>query len=272
MGRSSSTTWPSPRLPRRYAIPPLSVAAVHAHVASSADPGRYIVRASGDPVLRDGSRREPAIRLQARHGEPQAFSSLGGRPRILRWEVHIRRGRGRSGWPVRCVVSIIFIEISQATNTDYLLLALQFAKLSGFTNIIATASLRNSDLLHDYGATHVIDRTLPEEKIVEQVKAIVGGPVDISYDAVSTAETTKLSVAVLKPDGGRLVYVFFGQGALIAELTAGKNVEAVCARGLQTSERNLGALASLYAKLPELIKEKALKVSGPMESHVWDGY
>ncbi|KAI0742460.1 GroES-like protein [Daedaleopsis nitida] len=139
------------------------------------------------------------------------------------------------------------------------LFALQFAKLSGFTNIITTASLHNSDLVKEYGATHVIDRKLPDEKIVEAVKAIAGGLVDISYDAISVPDTAKLSVAVLKPDGGQLVYVQYTLETLLKELTTGTNIETVCARGIQSSERNLGALAGLYAKLPDLLRERALK-------------
>ncbi|KAI0742458.1 hypothetical protein C8Q80DRAFT_908400 [Daedaleopsis nitida] len=78
------------------------------------------------------------------------------------------------------------------------LFALQFAKLSGFTNIVTTASLHNTDLVKAYSATHVNRRKLPSEKVIEEVKVIAGGPVDLAFDAVSIPGTLKLSVAVLK--------------------------------------------------------------------------
>ena len=40
-------------------------------------------------------------------------------------------------------------------------LAIQLAKLSGVSPIIITASLKSAELLKSYGATHVLDRSLP---------------------------------------------------------------------------------------------------------------
>ena len=51
--------------------------------------------------------------------------------------------------------------------------AIQFARLSGFSTIIATASPQNTTLLKSLGATHVIDRKLPSEKIIEEVNSFL---------------------------------------------------------------------------------------------------
>ena len=72
------------------------------------------------------------------------------------------------------------------------------------------ASLHNADLAKAQGATHVIDRMLPQDQIVEQVKAIVGDLVDLSYETVVEDETIALSAAAVKPGGAALV----GRGAL----------------------------------------------------------
>lgn len=84
--------------------------------------------------------------------------------------------------------------------------ALQFLRLSGFSPIITTASLRNSDLVKAYGATHVVDRTLPASAVAAEIKRIAGGPINLVYDAISLTETKNLAFDVLAP-GGSLVLV-----------------------------------------------------------------
>ena len=62
---------------------------------------------------------------------------------------------------------------------------MQWARLSGFNPVITTASLHNTELLKSHGATHVIDRKLSQDAIVEQVHVIVvGGLVDVAYDTI----------------------------------------------------------------------------------------
>ena len=63
--------------------------------------------------------------------------------------------------------------------------AIQFAKLSGFSLIITTASLRNAEYLKSLGATHVIDRNAPAEALAASVAQIAGKPVKYAYDAVA---------------------------------------------------------------------------------------
>ncbi len=140
-----------------------------------------------------------------------------------------------------------------------LCIAIQFAKLSGYSPIIATASTHNASLVKLYGATHVVDRKLSEQRTIAEVTAIAGGPVDLVYDAVSEDSTLHLAGAAVR-EGGQVVVVLPGQEELFKKLFDPKHVEWVIARGFQSSDRNKGALAGLWKKLPELLKEGVLKV------------
>ena len=53
---------------------------------------------------------------------------------------------------------------------------IQFAKLSGFSPIITTASKHNETYLKSLGATHVIDRSIPLSELPQAVKAITDKP------------------------------------------------------------------------------------------------
>ncbi|KAI0705979.1 GroES-like protein [Cerioporus squamosus] len=138
--------------------------------------------------------------------------------------------------------------------------ALQWAKLSGFSPIIATASLHNTELLKSQGATHVIDRKLPHDKAIEQIKTIAGDLVDISYETVVEEDTITLSAAAVRP-GGQLVVILPGKEPLIQKLSEPKEVQWIIARGLQSTEQNKGALSGLLPKLPGLIEEGVIKAT-----------
>ena len=81
------------------------------------------------------------------------------------------------------------------------------AKLSGFSSIITTTSLRNEPLIKSLGATHVLDRNLSSEATLAKLNQIAGGrPIECIYDAISQAETQQLAYRALAP-GGVLVIV-----------------------------------------------------------------
>ncbi|KAI9061161.1 GroES-like protein [Trametes sanguinea] len=84
--------------------------------------------------------------------------------------------------------------------------AIQLAKLSGFSPIIATASLKNTALLQSFGASHVIDRNLSAAALRDEIVKIMGGPVSTVYDAVSLPETQNAAFDLLAP-GGKLLTV-----------------------------------------------------------------
>lgn len=75
------------------------------------------------------------------------------------------------------------------------------ARLSGFANIITTASTHNKELLTSLGATHVIDRKLNAGDILAKVRELTSGNVPLVYDSVSTAESQNLAADLVNKDG-----------------------------------------------------------------------
>ncbi|TLD22568.1 alcohol dehydrogenase [Venturia nashicola] len=86
------------------------------------------------------------------------------------------------------------------------------AKYAGFGTIIVTASkARNEQQLMEWGATHVLDRSLPVEELQARVKEIVGDDLIYVYDAVNPGQAAELGASFLstsKP--GRLVVITGG--------------------------------------------------------------
>jgi len=79
---------------------------------------------------------------------------------------------------------------------------IQLGKLSGFSPIITTASSKHKTYLESLGATHVIGR----DSIGPAIAKITSAPIEIVYDAISSAETQQGGYDVLSP-GGQLVLV-----------------------------------------------------------------
>jgi len=158
-------------------------------------------------------------------------------------------GRGRyAGKPI-----VIF---GGATSSGQF--AIQLAKLSGFSPIIATASPHNTDLLKGLGATHVLDRYLPAETLVAEVAKITGGsPVEVVYDGVSLPETQNPAFDVLAP-GGQLVLVLReAVDATKKSAAPDKKIVNVFGNVNLPDRRKTGQ--SLYAKLTGLVEEGVLK-------------
>lgn len=86
------------------------------------------------------------------------------------------------------------------------LLAIQFAKISGFSPIITTASLRNTDLLKSLGATHVIDRNISASAFASEIASITTKPIPLVFDSVATADTQQLGYDTLA-EGGHILLV-----------------------------------------------------------------
>lgn len=85
-------------------------------------------------------------------------------------------------------------------------LVIQFAKLSGFSPIITTASLRNTDFLKSLGATHVIDRNTPASSFASEIASITTSPIPLVFDTIGTSETQQLGYDNLA-EGGHIVVV-----------------------------------------------------------------
>ncbi|EGO00285.1 hypothetical protein SERLA73DRAFT_180787 [Serpula lacrymans var. lacrymans S7.3] len=82
--------------------------------------------------------------------------------------------------------------------------AIQWAKLSGFSPIITTASLHNTALLKSTGATHVLDRGLSPSALSAEILKITSTPIKLVYDSVTAADAQQAGYDILAP-GGHLI-------------------------------------------------------------------
>lgn len=136
--------------------------------------------------------------------------------------------------------------------------ALQFARLSGFSPIITSASLHNTELLKSLGATHVLDRKLSPEALSKEARAIAGGYFDVVYDAISLPDTLEAAYDATAPAGDLVVVLQTPIPG--AEKNSAKRVHM--AHGVFNTEINHAVGKSLREKLPELLESGAIKVSG----------
>ncbi|EIW54862.1 GroES-like protein [Trametes versicolor FP-101664 SS1] len=81
-------------------------------------------------------------------------------------------------------------------------IAIQLARLAGHTPIITTASPHNATLLESLGATHVLDRALPNDALLASLPAILGGkPLEFVFAAVAAPDALRLARDALAPGG-----------------------------------------------------------------------
>lgn len=109
--------------------------------------------------------------------------------------------------------------IGGGSNTGKL--AIQFARIAGIGTIVTTASLSNSAVLKDFGATHIIARQDPDAE--SQIRKIVGDDLVYALDTISN-HGYGLALSVLSnTKRGTLVRLTRGQidEALLAQKKAG---------------------------------------------------
>ncbi|OJT14986.1 Protein TOXD [Trametes pubescens] len=136
--------------------------------------------------------------------------------------------------------------------------AIQLAKLSGFHPIITTASPRNTALLTSLGATHVVDRRLPADVILEQLPGLAGGkPLEVVFDSVSDSNTQVLAYRAV-PSGGQLVLVL--PDVIPAELKGGgEQKRIVMVRGSISFPHTQAAGVELFKHLTEWLEKGLIK-------------
>ncbi|EJD07038.1 GroES-like protein [Fomitiporia mediterranea MF3/22] len=129
---------------------------------------------------------------------------------------------------------------------------IQFARLSGFSPIITTASLHNSEFLKSLGANYVVDR---KADVPAKVKEILGDTlVELVYDSVSEKDTQPQAWEVLSP-GGTLVLV---RRDVHVDKNKGKTViDTIFADFHGPELRQFGA--SLQSKLTRLLENGTIK-------------
>ncbi|TFK79446.1 GroES-like protein, partial [Polyporus arcularius HHB13444] len=132
-------------------------------------------------------------------------------------------------------------------------LVIQLAKLSGFSPIITTASLKNAGLLKSYGATHVLDRNLSADALHAEVTKLTGGPVSVVYDAISTPETQNAAYGLLAAGGKLLVLL----PEAVTETSEGRILSQV--QGTVQLPHNAELGKALFRALPGLLESGEIK-------------
>lgn len=157
--------------------------------------------------------------------------------------------RPRSGNTVRPTHLVL---VAKAEVCFDFCLAIQFAKLSGFSPIITTASPQNETYLKSLGATHIISRAHPLSSLPSSIATITSTPILHAFDAISIKDTQEAAYAALAP-GGTLALVGLPDIANTSEnnTSGDKRVLAVIGSGYLEANRNVAV--SLYRRLTDLI-------------------
>ena len=132
---------------------------------------------------------------------------------------------------------------------------IQLAKLSGFSPIVTTASLHNSDLLKSLGANYVVDRSASDVP-AEIRKALGSSTAPLVYDTISVQETQTQAWNLLAP-GGSLI---LSQPSLLDITEEGESRHLVGIIGNFHVPYNRSLGESLYAKLTSLLENESIKV------------
>ena len=134
--------------------------------------------------------------------------------------------------------------------------AIQLAKLSGFSPIIATASLKHAESLKSIGATHVIDRSISASALASEVNSITkNAPIKYAVDSISLPDTQQAAYDLLA-HGGKLA-IFLPSAA---KTTKGKDIYQVA--GFLRNPAHIQLLETFYHdNLERLLKEGAIKAS-----------
>lgn len=148
--------------------------------------------------------------------------------------------------------------------SDETSLAIQLAKLSGFSPIVTTASPQNFELVKSLGATHVVDRHLPPREIEKAIKAIIPGPIKFIYDTVSLSATQDTAYDLLSSGGILVVYL----SSKVDEKKMTPDKKIIASHGTGYAVQNKDVCISLYTHLTDLIDSGDIKVSLCMQSRV----
>ena len=131
---------------------------------------------------------------------------------------------------------------------------IQLAKLSGFSPIITTASLKHADNLKSLGATAVFDRDLPASELSKEIKKLTNEPIKFVYDSISSNSTQETGVELLAP-GGQLAVVL----PATAKADEGKSILGLL--GLPRMPANIELVETLYHdKIAGFLEKGIIKV------------
>lgn len=145
----------------------------------------------------------------------------------------------------------------------YVRIAIQLARLSGFSPIITMSSLRHEEFLKSIGTTHVIDHTLALSAVQSEVLKLVGGkPIEFAFNSISAADTQTLAYDLLAP-GGDLLLV--NPEAITAEKKKDGNNKTVMSMFADVhTPATRDVLVALYSRLTEWLETGTIVVRALM--------
>ena len=141
-------------------------------------------------------------------------------------------------------------------------IAIQFAKLSGFSPIITTVSPDNNTLVTRLGATHIFDRSLRPAEISAAITTVTSLPIATIFDAISIPETQQLAYNLLAM-GGTLILTQDDE----VKKSEQKEVDVVRMWGNVYVPVNMKFGREFYAHLGELLATGDIKVSSSRRIH-----
>ncbi|KAF7326492.1 Dehydrogenase azaJ [Mycena venus] len=147
--------------------------------------------------------------------------------------------------------------------------ALQLARLSGFSPIITTASLKHESFLKSLGATHVINRYLPDTEVVKAV-ADLAPALSVVFDTISTKETVTLGFEILKESkkyskGDKTLLQIIPISITEAE---GEGIHIYMGWGISAWQQYNALSRELYSQLEGLLADGTIK---PMKIEIVSG-
>lgn len=124
--------------------------------------------------------------------------------------------------------------------------------------MITTSSLKHEEYLKSIGATHVINRSLPNETVLAEVTKLTGGkPVEYVYDSISL-DTQALAYDILAP-GGHLLLVL-PNGIPADKIKEGDNKTVVTVFGNVHSPENRAVGIEFYSRLTSWLADGSIVV------------
>ncbi|KAI0665674.1 GroES-like protein [Trametes maxima] len=138
--------------------------------------------------------------------------------------------------------------------------AIQLAKHAGYTPIITTASLHNAPLLHSIGATHVLNRTHPNDAILAELRPLLRGqPLEYALVVVTAPDAMRLGRDALSP-GGSLLTVWPSPSSVPEDISnPGDGKRVGYAAGGVTPAFNKEVAATMFQHVTNWLESGVLK-------------
>ena len=136
-------------------------------------------------------------------------------------------------------VCLIFLN-GNAQKLMFSVLVVQLAKISGFSPIITTASIKHAEALKGLGADVVLSRDLSTDELKQEISKHTSKPITLIYDAVSLDSTQRTAVDLLAPNGALVTTL----PDVIGELDQGKT--SIRVWGILRLEQNVVLLEDFF--------------------------